>query len=165
MSDPVVVWVVDDWKDEARTASVVVGEIAAKFKARMGVDPVVLWADSFRWPPFAGFRTSFDPKTPPTYRDDYPDLVILDLFKETADGFKLKGDAFYYALRKWEGSKPGLPSFVIPWSQWQGEKTAEDFIDAVQPNDHRLIPLATKKGPLLARTVAPLWERIVEERG
>lgn len=161
MKDPIIVWIVDDRKESARDASEVVEVTASKFRA--DADPVILWADTFKWPPFASLRACVDPNTPPAYRNEYPNIVILDLFNDTSNGFKLEGDAFYYALRKWEMSKPDGPSFVVLWSPYQGEKSARQFIRSVEKNDQRLIPLWTKSPSMLATRLAGLWKRIVEE--
>jgi hypothetical protein len=163
MSAPVVIWIVDDMKNDAFFASEVVEEVASAFRADLGVVPAVLWADGFQWPPFANFRASVDPNAPRVRWNDYPNIVILDLFIPETNGIKLEGNAFYYKLRKWEMSKPGKTSFVLLWSPYQGESAAKPFISDVEKNDQRLIPLATKSSSLLRTKLMELWKRMIEE--
>ena len=166
MSDPIVIWIIDDLKNDAKLAWEVVEKLLPRFMEKsMAMNPVILWSDGFEWPPFGNFRELVDPNAPNLYRTDYPDIVILDLLRQGALGDKFEGDTFYYGLRDWEKPKPGRHSFVILWSPYQGQKDAQDFIGQVRKNDQRLIPLPTKSGSELGTVLEALMERIVEEEG
>jgi hypothetical protein len=164
MNDPVVIWIVEDAKADARLASKVIEEITSGYKGEFDLDSVILWAKDFHWPPFSTFRASVDPTAPHVYRDDYPDVVVLDLLNRSETGEKLEGNDFYYNLRKWERSKGARSAFVVLWSFHQGGRQAERFIKDVEKDDQRLIPLATKQPPLLKRKLLELWKLIFEER-
>jgi len=168
MADPVVIWIVDDVNNEAKLAWGVVEEVASASRAELGMAPTVLWANGFQWPPFANFRVCVDPNASCVRSNDYPSIVILDLFMPTTNGLKLEGNTFYYGLREWEMSKPTKKkdkiSFVVLWSPYQGDPAAKPFIADVEKNDRRLIPLATKSPALLNTMLKDLWKRMLEER-
>jgi hypothetical protein len=164
MNDPVIVWIVEDTKADARRAANVIQEVTMEYKENLGLDSVILWARDFRWPPFSNFRTSVDPSEPPKYRTEYPDVVILDLMNKTTTGEILEGNNFYHNLRKWEVSKGSRSSFVVFWSFYQGGRQVEKFIKEVEKSDQRLIPLPTKQPPLLKHQLLDLWKLIFEER-
>jgi len=166
MSDLIVVWIVEDMKHDAREAWEIIDEITSEHQEEHGLNVEILWTDSFLWPPFANFRTTADPRVEQVHRDDFPDIVVLDLLKRTANAEVLQGDGFYYGLRKWEVSKRHRPSFVVIWSPYQGEKAAGLFLKGAAETDQRLIltPLPTKQAPLLKSVFRELWKLVVEER-
>lgn len=176
MNHRVVIWIIDDLKNDAQEAWDVVEKLLHGSKQESAsVAPVILWGDGFSWPPFASFRACVDPNAPkikPKKQNGdspepdpshYPDIVILDLLRQGRKGDKLEGDSFYFGLRGWEKFKPGRHSFVIFWSPYQGQQDAQDFIARIEKNDYRLIPLPTKSASELETTLEPLMKRIVEE--
>jgi len=165
MTDPTVIWIIDDLKNDAKAAwSVVKTLLSSLTESSVDMNPVILWSDGFEWPPFANFREIVDPNAPKSCRTNYPDIVILDLLRQGDTGDKLEAEAVYYGLRNWEKSKPGKIAFVVLWSPYQGQKDAQDFIRQVNKNDQRLIPLPTKSESELETVLKELMNRIVEEK-
>ncbi len=163
MSDPITIWIVDDSKSDARRAFAAAQKAIQAARKEGDPEAAILWANDFVWLPV--LRESVDLNEPPIPYFAYPEIVVLDLVREGKDGDTLRGDAFYYALRKWEASKPeGKPAMVILWSWHQASRDTEAFVREIKPTDSRLIPLATKQPALLQSKLIKLWARAIEER-
>src|SRR4051794_13765154 len=120
MSDPLIVWIVDDSKVDAHDAWKVVGQVKDAFSSNASV----YWAASFDWYP--GLRVAVNLALTPQQTSEYPDIVILDLCAETPDGEILRGNSFYQELRRWEVHKPeGNRALIVFWSIHQGRKDTD----------------------------------------
>jgi hypothetical protein len=159
MSEPVNIWIVEDWKDDASDAWQVVDQVSRD----VGGDAVISWGNDFAWPP--KMRGALDMNQEPSERVDYPDIVLLDLCKLTRDGEKLQADDYYTAFRKWEGHKPeGRPALIILWSLHQGRQDTDRFVKRTTAADSRVIALASKRPELLRSELVEVWRRVMEER-
>jgi hypothetical protein len=159
MSEPVVIWIVEDLKDDASDAWQVVDQV----HQHVGGEAVVLWANEFGWPPRV--RSAPDMRQTPSTTLDYPDIVLLDLCKQTSQGEELQADRYYAALRKWESHKSrGRPALIILWSIFQGRQDTDKFVKDITAADKRVIALASKRSELLRSELVQVWKRVIEER-
>jgi len=116
------IWIVDDESNFREQAKDQIKKIYKNCK--------VMESDNFDWPP--EFL-----KGPNMKKNDFPDLVILDLFKEKifADP---KGTYFYFKLREQEKKvfgKAVVP--VILWSiAYNATENVENLINKIDNEDH-----------------------------
>lgn len=148
------VWIIEDDDMERAHAIKIVEEVGRSSREStldIWKSSSLEWGTS-KWPPVS--KNGGAQSSPSLL----PDVVILDLFD---DG--LKGDSFYYKLRKEETENNSRRAFVVIWSRYSGVTIAEKFIEDTMNKDGNFIPLDTKSQRLLRERLLSLVGRVEEE--